>query len=240
MIAMRGALALAAAGGLTACTHTSIPDDTSDPCDAAAGTCVLLHINGLNVPAIDQLQLEITFGEFHSTTTTGTLGTQVPLPTVTTLMIDLPSPPTFDVSLIAIGKLNGLVVGEDYTSTTVFMGEHTSVFLDLQQILPCTEGALYCGSINGLHVDFKALYRCVGGIPSYYASCPNSCYSPSSTGATCLGSGALCRDNGTYCGGNQVNGDPNTLYVCHSFQGTDPMPCPRGCQIRGDGQDACK
>src|SRR4029079_4746626 len=88
MIAMRGALALAAAGGLTACTHTSIPDDTSDPCDAAAGTCALLHINGLNVPAIDQLQLEITFGEFHSTTTTGTLGTQVPLPTVTTLMID--------------------------------------------------------------------------------------------------------------------------------------------------------
>jgi hypothetical protein len=237
---VRGVLAIAAAGGLAACTPPRTPIDiTSDPCDAATSTCVLLQIEGQDVTAIDQLRLEITFGELHSTTTTGTVGTQVPLPTVTTLMIDLASPPTFDVGLLAVGKLNGVVVGEAYTSTTVFMGEHTSVFLDLKQVLPCTEGTLYCGSINGLYAQLATLYRCVGGIPTYYARCPNSCYTPPSTGAVCFGR-ELCTEGGTYCGGTQVDGDPNTLYVCHSYQGTNPMPCPRGCDIRGGGHDACK
>ena len=239
MIRVRGTLALAVAGGLAACTPRGTPIVDSDPCDVATSTCVTLEIEGVNVPAIDQLQLEITFGEFRSTTTTGTLGTEVPLPTTTTLMIDLPSTSTFDVGLLAIGKLNGLVVGEAYRSKTVYMGEHTSVFLDLQQLLPCTEGALYCSSINGLYAQIGTLYRCVGGIPSYYAHCTNSCYSSTSTGAVCLGRD-LCSEGGTYCGGTQVDGDPNTLYVCHTYQGTNPMPCTRGCDIRGGGHDACK
>jgi hypothetical protein len=96
------------------------------------------------------------------------------------------------------------------------------------------------GGLGGLLAEPETPYRCAGGLPTYYVRCSNGCYPHSSPGAVCLGGTGLCNDGGTYCGGNHVDGDPNTVYVCKSFQGTMPMPCPRGCAIRGDGQDACK
>jgi hypothetical protein len=89
------------------------------------------------------------------------------------------------------------------------------------------------------HASFTTLYRCSRGVPTFSARCSDGCSPHYSEGGECVGLG-LCRDGGTYCGGHVLDGDPNTLYVCRSLDPTDPTLCPRGCQVRGDGDDACK
>jgi hypothetical protein len=113
----------------------------------------------------------------------------------------------------------------------------------LEPAVPCVEGALYCdgteataGALSG------TLYRCTDGVPVFYETCSSGCTDPFEPNGVCFGGAGLCREGGTYCGGNHLDGDPNTLYVCRSFAGTDPMPCPAGCLAYsgGDGIDACK
>jgi hypothetical protein len=61
-----------------------------------------------------------------------------------------------------------------------------------------------------------------------------------------LGSGAVdlgstCTIGGVYCGGNELEGDPNTLYKCTATGPVIRGACVGGCEIRAAGKDdACR
>ncbi|HEX3473663.1 MAG TPA: hypothetical protein VHT91_01415 [Kofleriaceae bacterium] len=233
---------IAAAGGaglLAACTQADPP---ADPC-AGAATCVRLDIDSGVIRTIDQLELDMVIAGQHaagSPVTTGTVGTTVDLPFSLPVTLDLPAPPVIQVDFTVAGKLGGSVLGAAWVSTMVQQGQHASGLVLLESMDPCVEGALYCGGTGvGVLADGSTLYRCTGGVPIYDAACSAGCFPHYQPDGVCFGDGT-CRDGGTYCGGHLVDGDPSTLYVCRLFAGTQPMPCPAGCDIRGDGNDACK
>jgi hypothetical protein len=226
------AISVAVTGLLAACRDAG-------PSCVEATTCVRIDVDGLFVNEIDQLQLDVVYADRHATTTTGTVGTSIDLPLSIPLTLDLPGSPLIEIHIIAAGKLGGRVVGVDAGSTTVPRGNHEVISLLLVTSFPCTEGALYCGGTTGLQAESESLYRCSGGVPIFYARCSRGCSPYFGEDAHCFG-GGLCRDGGAYCGGNLLDGDPNTLYVCDLFDGTDPTPCPNGCLVRGDGADTCR
>jgi len=229
---IRGRGVAVAAGVVAACSSTA------DPC-AGMATCVRLDVDSLGIPEVDQLELDVVYADLHATTTTGTPGQRVSLPFSIPLTIDLPSPLQIPIELVVAGKLGGIVVGADTGSTTVIQGNHAAIAMFLEPVQGCTEGGVYCGGTFDLLRDGETLYRCTGGIPTFYARCSHFCSPHFADDAVCVGAG-LCRDGGTYCGGNLLDGDPGTLYVCMGFQGTTPRPCPAGCVIHGDGADTCK
>jgi hypothetical protein len=211
---------------------------TPDPCGDAT-TCVHLDVDSFLIRTIDQLELDLVYGHVHSTTTIGTKGTSIELPVSTALILDLPGP-LIDVSFVAAARLNGKVLGADAQSVSVQSGHQTTAFLHLESFEDCIEGEIYCGGVGTFSADFETLYQCDHGVPLYYAKCPATCSEQGDPGGVCFGSGGLCRDAGTYCGGHKVDGDPFTLYVCQDFRGTQPRTCPNGCLIRNDGDDVCQ
>lgn len=49
-----------------------------------------------------------------------------------------------------------------------------------------------------------------------------------------------CPNNGLYCGGDYISGDPSTLHRCTSHQLTVEQWCPNGCKVNVDGiNDEC-
>ena len=231
--AQRALAAGAAAACLAACGIVG-----EDPCGDAA-TCVRVDVDSTVVATIDQLELDLVYGGVHATTTTGAIGAPRDLPLSTAIILELPSSPLVQIDLVAAGKLAGTVLGTDAASSTVQQGHHATLSVYLNPVSPCTEGALYCGGSGDVSGDFHALYQCTDGLPIFYARCSSGCTSSVDDGAQCYGTG-LCRDGGTYCGGNVIDGDPYTLYVCAHFEGTEPRPCPNGCIVRGDGNDVCR
>jgi hypothetical protein len=233
---------LAAAVGAGALAACAVPDDPSlpgntDPC-ADAATCVRLEVDSTVIQTIDQLELDLVYAGHHATITTGTVGQPIDLPVSVPLTLNLPSSPLIDIAIVAAGKLGGNVLGAGAGSTTVQQGHEALASVFLEPSDPCTEGGLYCGA-SRVAGDPETIYRCTGGVPIYYFRCSSGCISRSGENAECIGLG-LCHDGGTYCGGHIVDGEPNTLYTCLSFAGTMPRSCPNGCQIRGDGNDACQ
>ena len=222
----------AAAAALLAACNTSEPD----PCGDAA-TCLRLNVDGLLIESIDQLELDVVIGgATHSTVTTGTPGQRVSLPTSTSIKLAIPLP-VISVAVIAAGRRDGVVVGVDGAAATVLGGDHQSVDLSLSGALPCTEGALSCGDGFGASGQRGWLYRCTDQVPIFYARCLHSCSGGFSSDATCFDTG--CTDGGRYCGGDKLEGDPNTLYVCDLFSGTMPTKCPHSCAVSGNGNDTC-
>ena len=47
----------------------------------------------------------------------------------------------------------------------------------------------------------------------------------------CDGGPERCVEGGFYCGGNEVVGDPRSLYRCQGGVGVDRMMCPNGCMV---------
>jgi hypothetical protein len=223
---------LASAAVLAGCTTSS------EPC-AGVATCVRIDVDGLAVHTIDQLELDLIYADHHDTTTVGTIGDPMNLPFSIPLTLDLPGPPLIAISVIAAGRLNGSAIALDADSTTVQQGQHASLALFLSPAHPCNEGALYCGGTIDVLGDGESLYRCTDQVPIFYTRCSTGCFPHYDDGAVCVG-GGLCRDGGRYCGGHALDGDPGTLYVCQSFDGITPTPCPRGCVVRGDGNDVCQ
>ncbi|HEU4728951.1 MAG TPA: hypothetical protein VFT22_13700 [Kofleriaceae bacterium] len=79
---------------------------------------------------------------------------------------------------------------------------------------------------------------CSGGVPIYSQHCDMGCQPYHDAPGTCFRP-EVCREGGTYCGGHLVDGDPGTLYVCRSGDGTAPVQCPLACLFHGDGDDEC-
>jgi hypothetical protein len=225
------ARAAAAAALLAACSASE-----PDPCGDAA-TCLRLNINGLLIDSIDQLELDVVIGgTTHSTVTTGMPGQLVSLPTSTSIKLAIPLP-VISVDLIAAGRRAGVVVGLDGASAMVFGGDHHSVDLFLSSAFRCTEGELSCGYGVGLSGQPNWIYRCTDQVPIFDARCMRSCSGSFGSEVTCFDTG--CAEGGHYCGGDKLDGDPHTLYICNQSRGTLPMRCPHSCVVTANGNDRC-
>jgi hypothetical protein len=57
----------------------------------------------------------------------------------------------------------------------------------------------------------------------------------------CAAVGGPCAAGGTYCGGDQLAGDPASLYQCMNGTGTFVMKCVNGCAVNpAPNKDACR
>src|SRR5690348_3907460 len=177
---------------------------TPDPCGDAA-TCVQIDVDSFRIETIDQLELDVVYGNVHSTTTTGARGTPLDLPVSTAILLDLPGP-LIQLRFVAAARLDGTVLGADFGAVTVQSGHRASTSVDLTTFEPCVEGAIYCGGVGSFSADFATLYRCDHGVPLYYARCSSGCTRNGEPDGLCFGAG-LCRDAGTYCGGHLIDGD---------------------------------
>jgi hypothetical protein len=209
-----------------------------DPC-AGATTCLRLEVDGFVVQTIDQLELDLRYAGYHATTTLGTNGGPMELPVSTAIRFDVPGSGLLSIDVLVAARLSGALLGAAGQSKKMIQqGHEDSLTLYLSPYTPCTEGSLSCGGPFALSLDYKSLYRCMQGLPRLYASCSDGCTERDDE-AVCFGAD-LCREGGTYCGGHAVDGDPFTLYVCHNYDGVQPVTCPRGCVVRGDGNDTCE
>jgi hypothetical protein len=241
MIGARATLLAAALGlaGGAACS-----DD--DPC-AGAATCVRLDVAAsaiAPIARIDQLELDVVYGEHHATTTTQAAGGHTTaLPLATAIVLDLPGSAGDDpvaVSVVAAGKLGASVLGTGAGSTMIAPRHHTAIAIELSPTADCNAGAFYCGG-DQLAGDPATLYQCnAGGVPIARGPCRDGCLVRPAHDDVCRGGGGTCVDGSRYCGGDKLDGDPQTLYVCMAGAGVSPERCAAGCAIRPGNDDACR
>lgn len=212
--------------------------DAPDPCGDAS-TCVVVHVNASLTDAIDQLALDLVYNGIHGNAMTGTAGDARSLPTTTAVILDLTNNLPIQLELVAAGKLGGNVIAGGAESTTAQPGEHGSVSIELWPVDPCSLGGLYCGGFEEVRADDHALYICTTDFLRFYGHCENGCMSVSQSDAVCRGTN-LCVEGNTYCGGDQLDGDPHAVYVCHNRAGTMATYCPSGCVVSGSGHDFCR
>jgi hypothetical protein len=227
------ALAILALAALAACT-----DD--DPC-AGAATCIRVDVHSATVSSIDQLELDVLYGDLHATTTTqATGGHTTQLPLATAIVLDISGADPIAVSIVAAGKLGANVLGAGAGSAAIAPHHHAAIDLELAPIEACTAGALYCGG-DKLAGDPQVLYQCnTGGVPIARGRCAATCTTRPGKDDQCSAAGGTCRDGGTYCGGDKLAGDPQTLYTCMAGAATAPTPCASGCLVRTSDDDACR
>jgi len=209
---------------------------TDDPCAGVAGTCVTLHVTSPEVTRVDALAVDLLAGAFHGASTTKGAAS-LPLETA----VELALPGDLDLGIVAAGELEGSVLGTGYTRLTVADGAHIAAHLELAAPAACTDGALYCGG-EALAGGSDTLYRChTDGAPEARGVCAGGCLIRPAKGDTCAGAGGTCFDTGLYCGGDKLDGDPQSLYRCMTGAGTLVMTCANGCVIGSPGHDdACR
>ena len=78
------------------------------------------------------------------------------------------------------------------------------------------------------------------GVPEARGVCAGGCLIRPAKGDTCAGAGGTCVDTGRYCGGDKLDGDPQTLYKCQAGSGVVSKTCPNGCQVNPGTDDTCK
>ena len=218
------ALALAACG-------------TTDPCEGKS-TCVTLHVASSTVHRIDQLELDLLFGTVHSTVTTHDGTHTTTLPAETAIVLDISAQVTLGV--VAAGKLGGSVLGTAAGQVAIAPGQHASIDLELVAPVMCVAAALYCGG-DKVAGDPMTLYECdAAGVPQARGTCAYGCIIVPAADDACRGGGGTCVDGGRYCGGDKVDGDPGTLYVCSGGVGTSPTRCANGCEIVPSADDMCR
>lgn len=212
-----------------------------DPCADVAGTCLTLQVESATVATIDQLEVDLLYGDRHATTTTQTGGGGVALPLTTAIVLDVPGTTALRVGVVAAGKLGGAVQGTGAGVATLAPGAHGTLTLELAPPAGCEAGGLYCGG-DKLAGDPQTLYQCNGGgVPLARGRCPGACEVRPTTDDTCAGVGGTCVDGGRYCGGDKLDGDPQTLYTCQAGVGTSPVVCADGCVVGPPGtDDACR
>ena len=146
----------------------------------------------------------------------------------------------------------GSVVATGGASTTIAPGEHAAVDIRLGAAVDagappdlagpdCVAGGFYCGG-DKLSGDPGTLYRCdAPAAPTVRGVCSAGCIVRPGLDDECRGAGGVCMTGGLYCGGDKVDGDPQTLYKCAANgTGTVDKTCPNGCQVNPGTNDACK
>ena len=210
---------------------------TTDPCDGTS-TCVALHVASPTIHRIDQLELDLLFGTVHSTVTTQDGSHTTALPAETAIVLDLSAPVTLGV--VAAGKLSGTVLGTGAGQVAIAPGHHASIELELAPPEACVAASLYCGG-DKVAGDPMTLYECdAGGVPQARGTCTYGCIIEPGNDDACRGGGGTCVTGGHYCGGDKLDGDPGTLYVCSAGVGTSPMRCPNGCAVVPGSDDMCR
>ena len=206
----------------------------SDPCEDVAGACITLHVQAEHVDRIDHLELDLLYGDRHATVTTTDGSSELPVVTA----IELDTTATLDVGIVAAGKLAGVVLGTAAKSITIEPGAHRDVELQLAPVAVCVQGGLYCGG-NKLAGDPRTLYACnQGGVPLARGVCQHGCtVMPPPMDDRCDGGATPCIEGGFYCGGDKLDGDPQSRYRCEGGSGVDKTFCPDGCVIAPPGND---
>jgi hypothetical protein len=86
----------------------------------------------------------------------------------------------------------------------------------------------YCGG-DPLPGDSNTLYECRGGNLTGSTVCANNCQrNPGVEDDSC---GCAGLGDGGYCGGDDVTGDPNTLYQCNNGTLSVSASCTNGCAV---------
>jgi hypothetical protein len=208
---------------------------TDDPCDAVTGTCVTLHVASPTVATIDQLELDLSWGDHHETTTIQPDG-PASLPLVTAIVLDGASAPR--LAVVAAGKLSGHVLGTG--ANAALLPDHTTLELVLVEPATCTAGARYCGG-DKLAGMADTLYECNGGgVPLARGECAGGCITVPSHDDACAAVGGTCKENSFYCGGDKVIGDPRALYRCTDGAGVLVMTCATACDVNDSADDSCR
>jgi hypothetical protein len=235
MMVRSSALLLAAAAALAACSGAQ------DPCADIDGTCLALRVSSSSADEIDQLELDLLYGDRHATTTTQAEGGGVvSLPVTTAVQVDVAGSGPVAVGLVAAGKMGGRVLGTGAGSATLEAGEHAWVDIQLSPVEECVAGGFYCGG-DKLVGDPDTLYQCnAGGVPLARGRCAHGCAVRPGDDDTCRGGDDVCVENGLYCGGDKLDGDPQTLYRCAGGVGVDGVTCDDGCVVRPGMNDACR
>src|ERR1044071_1866781 len=129
-----------AAAGFLACGIASglalVACSDGDPCDGAA-TCLRIDIDSLTVERIDELQLDVVYGDLHSTTSP-TAGESSQLPLSTAIILDLPSLSTVRVDVVAAGIVADTALGTGAASRMISEGEHAVLPIRLAPVENCT------------------------------------------------------------------------------------------------------
>jgi len=210
------------------------------PCDDVAGTCLAVHVSSSTIDTIDQLDLDVLYGLRHDVGHTQLEGGRaVSLPVDTALLFDEPTA-SLEVGVVAGGKLAGNLLGTGAASATLAPGEHATLAIVLAPPATCQDAAFYCGG-DQLAGDPDTLYQCdVGAVPQARGRCVHGCTINPADDDACAGGPETCIEGGFYCGGNEVAGDPRTLYTCSGGVGTAPQVCTVACLVMPPGDDdAC-
>ncbi|MEO7730029.1 MAG: hypothetical protein ABIY55_03585, partial [Kofleriaceae bacterium] len=203
-----------------------------DPC-AGVETCVRLEVSSATIARIDQLELDVVYGAAHATTTTQAAGGRTTaLPLASAIVLDVAGEAPLAVGVVAAGKLGASVLGTGAASVTVAHGEHAEIVIELSPIEDCNAGTLYCGG-DKLAGDPQTLYQCnAGGVPIARGVCADGCLVRPAKADVCRASAGTCKTGSSYCGGDKLDGDPRTLYLCQAGVGTSPVGCANGCVVR--------
>lgn len=215
--------------------------DTTDPCADVPGRCLAVRVetaSSHDIAEIDQLELDVLYDTFHGTTTTAPPGGgTVALPLATALTIDVASRDDVAVGVVAAGKLAGAVLGTGAASIALGPDEHATLTIALGAPQSCVAGSYYCGG-DKIAGNPDTLYECnAGGVPLARGVCAFGCVIDPGDDDTCRGGGGACVEGGFYCGGDKLDGDPQTLYRCASGAGTSPQECPNACVVAPPGMD---
>lgn len=214
------------------------------PCDGAAGACVAVRVDSEAADEIDQLELDVVYGDRHATTSTQADGGRaVSLPVVAAIDVDvagLDPGASLAVGVVAAGKLGGLLVGTGAGSAAVSDGTRADIDITLAPVQECTPGGHYCGG-DQLAGDPDTLYTCIeDSVPQARGLCTAGCQVQAADDDVCRADGGTCVEGGFYCGGDKLAGDPATLYTCAGGVGVSGTPCPAGCLVRPGRDDICR
>jgi hypothetical protein len=199
----------------------------SDPCDDIAGRCITLRVDSATVDRIDQLELDVLYGDRHGTATTSDGVVELPLIT----SVELPGEGTIAVGVVAAGKLSGVVLGTGAGRLEIADSAHVDLEIELAPIADCQAGAYYCGG-DMLAGDANTLYQCNGGgVPLARGYCSHGCTVTPADDDQCDGGAMPCIEGGLYCGGDKLVGDPQSLYRCSGGVGVERKVCTDGCVV---------
>jgi hypothetical protein len=238
-LAVAAARPAAAAARLAALAALAACGGAPDPCDGAAGTCVALTISARDVDRIDGLEVDLLYGDFHDTATTAA-ASAAELPVTTAIRLDVPAAGPEPLAIVVAAKLAGRVLGTGTARAELAPGAHAAAEIELAPPGDCVAGSFYCGG-DKLAGDPGVLYLCnPAGVPLARGRCALECVVNTGNDDACRGVGGPCTEGGYYCGGNELDGDPQSLYQCIGGVGKNRRACANGCVIRPGQDDACR